>query len=131
MVAQQRGMHSIKTSLLSAVLAAATGASAFLAAPVASADIIDTGFHLMAPVLEGQLNMNTATEKQWELLPGIGPATAKKLVAYRNRQPFKEPMNLMRIKGIGRKTFNACKPFLTVKGETTLHVVGKTKSSAK
>ena len=120
-------MHSFKTSLLSAVLAAVTGASALLLAPVASADIVDTGFHLMAPVLEGKLNMNTATEKQWELLPGIGPSTAKKLVAYRNRQPFKEPMNLMRIKGVGRKTFDACKPYLSIKGETTLQVVGKTK----
>ena len=121
-------MQSFKTSLLSGLLAVATGASAFLAAPVASADIVDTGFHLMAPVLEGKINMNTATEKQWELLPGIGPSTAKKIVEYRNRQPFKEPMNLMRIKGVGRKTFNACKPFLTLKGETTLQVVGKTKN---
>ena len=124
-------MHSFKTSFLSMILATGVGASAFLAAPVASADIINSGFHLMAPVLEGTLNMNTATEKQWQLLPGIGPSTSKKIVAYRNKHPFQQPMNLMRIKGVGRKTFNACKPFLTLKGATTLTVVGKTKTNHK
>ncbi len=120
-------MRSFKTSILTTILAAGLGACAFLAAPVASADIVDIGFHLMAPQLEGTVNINTANEKQLALLPGIGPSTAKKIVSYRSRQKFQQPMNLMRIKGIGRKTFNAVKPYVTVKGDTTLTVAGKAK----
>jgi len=33
----------------------------------------------------------------------------------------------MRVKGVGRKTFAAIKGYLSLKGETTLHVVGNAK----
>ncbi len=74
-----------------------------------------------APALEGKLNINAATQDQWELLPGIGPSTAKKLVAYRAKRKFGDILHVMRIKGIGRKTFEQIKPFLVLSGETTLH----------
>ena len=70
--------------------------------------------------LKGKLNVNDATQAQWELLPGIGPATAKKLVDYRTKKPFGDLTHVMRIKGIGRKTYNQIKPYLSLKGETTL-----------
>lgn len=79
---------------------------------------------LMAPAtLEGTVNLNTATQKQLELLPGIGPATAAKIVAYRAKAPFKETLHLLRVKGVGRKTYAKIKPFLSVTGESDLHVV--------
>jgi DNA uptake protein ComE-like DNA-binding protein len=78
---------------------------------------------MLAPQLDGKLNVNAADTKQWELLPGIGPATAKKLVDYRAKRKFGDLTHVMRIKGIGRKTYGAIKPFLTLDGETTLHVV--------
>ncbi len=88
------------------------------AAPVA-------GVHAaMAPAqLEGKVNLNTASEKQLELLPGIGPATAAKIVEYRAKYPFKEPLHLLRVKGVGRKTFAKIKPYLSVEGDSDLHVV--------
>ena len=70
--------------------------------------------------LRGQLNVNTATAAQWDLLPGIGPATAAKIVAYRTRRPFRSLSQLMRVKGIGHKTFADIRPYLTLTGETTL-----------
>jgi len=70
--------------------------------------------------LHGQVNINTATASQLELLPGIGPATAEKILAYRAKYPFKETLHLLRVKGVGRKTFAKIKPFLTVQGPSDL-----------
>lgn len=76
------------------------------------------------PRLEGKLNLNNATEKELELLPGVGPSTARKIVAYRTKhKKFNDVLHVMRIKGIGRKTFNDMKPYLALEGETTLRKV--------
>jgi competence protein ComEA len=79
---------------------------------------------LAGPTLEGQVNLNTATAAQLDLLPGVGPATAEKILAYRERHPFHRPAQLMRIKGIGKKKFARIRAYLVVEGETTLHVAG-------
>jgi competence protein ComEA len=84
---------------------------------------------LMKPAIEGQLNINTATVDQWVLLPGIGPATAEKLVAYRERHPFRSVAHIMRIKGIGKKTYASIRRYLTVDGETTLQASSITHAS--
>jgi len=73
--------------------------------------------------LEGQVNLNTASREQLMLLPGIGPATADKLLAYRAQHPFTRTTHIMRIRGVGRKTFARLRPYITVEGETTLHAV--------
>lgn len=70
--------------------------------------------------LTGTLNVNDATSEQWQLLPGIGPSTATKILEYRSTYPFKTIEQVMRVKGIGRKTFNRIKPFLSTSGTTTL-----------
>lgn len=77
---------------------------------------------MLAPVLEGQINLNTATAEQLQLLPGVGPATAAKIIAYRERHPFRATVHLMRIEGIGRKRYDAVRPYLAIEGETTLRV---------
>jgi competence ComEA-like helix-hairpin-helix protein len=70
--------------------------------------------------LEGKVNINTASAKELELLPGIGPSTAEKIIAYRAKYPFKESLHLLRVKGVGRKTFAKIKPFLSVEGASDL-----------
>ncbi|RMG94407.1 MAG: helix-hairpin-helix domain-containing protein [Deltaproteobacteria bacterium] len=78
---------------------------------------------LAGPVaLEGVVNLNTATVDQLDMLPGIGPATAERIVAYRKRHPFKKAIHVMRVKGIGRKKYERIKPYIAVQGETTLRV---------
>lgn len=76
-----------------------------------------------APMLEGTVNLNTADRAQLMLLPGVGPATADKVLAYRDRRRFTRPAHLMRVKGIGKKTYAKLRGFLTVDGDTTLHAV--------
>ena len=69
---------------------------------------------------EGVVNINTATEAQLELLPGIGPSKARAITRYRGKRKFKATHELIRIRGIGRKTFRKLRSYLTVKGPTTL-----------
>jgi competence protein ComEA len=61
------------------------------------------------------LNLNAATEQQLEALPGIGPATATRIVEYRKKNgPFKKAEDLMNVKGIGEKSFLKLKGLVTV-----------------
>jgi competence protein ComEA len=69
----------------------------------------------------GVLNLNTATEEQLQMLPGVGPAKAERVVAYRNqRGKFQRVQDLRRVKGFGYKTLKKLEPHLTVTGPTTL-----------
>lgn len=84
----------------------------------------------VAATLEGVLNLNTATPEQLELLPGVGPKKIAAILAHRQKRPFKTTAELMRVKGIGPKSFRVLKPFLAVTGETTLaRVKGKARQT--
>lgn len=65
-----------------------------------------------------QVNLNTATVAELQRLPGVGPARAEAIVAYRERRPFRRVEELMRIRGIGRKTFRRLRPMLTLGNPT-------------
>ena len=61
------------------------------------------------------VNLNTASVKDLEMLPGIGVKTAELIVAYREKNgPFKKIEELMNVQGIGEKSFLRLKPQLTV-----------------
>ena len=61
------------------------------------------------------LNLNAATEAQLEALPGIGAATAARIVEYRKKNGgFKKVEDLMNVKGIGEKSFLKLKPLVSV-----------------
>jgi len=63
----------------------------------------------------GGLNVNTASAAELEELPGIGPATAARIVEYRQKNgSFKKVEDLMNIRGIGEKSFLKLKPLITV-----------------
>jgi competence protein ComEA len=61
------------------------------------------------------LNINTATASQLEGLPGVGKATADRIVEYRQKSGgFKKVEELMNIRGIGEKSFLKLKPLVAV-----------------
>lgn len=69
---------------------------------------------------EGVVNLNTATADQLGLLPGIGETKARAIVAYRTRRPFARVDDIVAVRGIGRATLRQLRPYLAVRGETTL-----------
>ena len=65
------------------------------------------------------INLNTATAAQLDALPGVGKATAERIVEYRQKNGgFKKTEDLMNVKGIGEKSFLKLKPLVTVAPST-------------
>ena len=60
------------------------------------------------------ININTASEKELDALPGIGPAIARRIVEHRSTQPFTKVEDIMLVKGIGKKKFAKLKELITV-----------------
>lgn len=70
--------------------------------------------------LVGAVNLNTATAEQLCLLPGVGPKTAQRIIDARRERPFTSPVEVTRVKGIGRKFVQKHKDRLKVDGPTDL-----------
>jgi len=66
------------------------------------------------------VNINTASVKELDALPGIGTKTAALIVEYRQKNgPFKKIEELMNVRGVGEKSFLKLKPQLTVAAPAT------------
>ena len=58
-------------------------------------------------------NLNTASAADLQRLPGIGPALAGRIVAYREANgPFRAPSEITGVKGIGERTFEKLAPWV-------------------
>ncbi|MFH1601469.1 MAG: helix-hairpin-helix domain-containing protein [Candidatus Shapirobacteria bacterium] len=63
----------------------------------------------------GLINLNQADLALLETLPGIGPATAQKILDYRKEiGSFSAPEELMSVSGIGPKTYEQLKDLISV-----------------
>jgi competence protein ComEA len=61
------------------------------------------------------LDLNRATDKDLDALPGIGPQLAERIVEYRQSVgAFHSPDELQEVKGIGKKKFERIRPLVTV-----------------
>ena len=86
--------------------------SAFEAESIAVAEIAEarrasllSGENIISNISLEKVNLNTASKSELITLPGIGPALAERIVAYRDEfGPFTEINELMNVKGIGEKS---------------------------
>ena len=66
--------------------------------------------------LNGLIDLNTATERQLERLPGIGPARAQAVIAYREQHgPFTAVAEITAVSGIGPGVFDNLRSLVTVR----------------
>ncbi|MEI6915010.1 MAG: helix-hairpin-helix domain-containing protein [Armatimonadota bacterium] len=69
-----------------------------------------------ASVPRGKVNINKAGAAQLDTLPGVGPATAQKIMAYRKASGgFMRPEDIMNVKGIGEKKYADMKAYISVR----------------
>ncbi len=65
---------------------------------------------------QGQVNINTANAEQLQRLPGIGPAMAARVLAYRQQAGgFKQLEDLQEVGGIGPKKYAKIAPLVKLK----------------
>jgi len=65
------------------------------------------------PTIDTRLDPNTASAALLDLLPGVGPAIASRIVASRNRHGlFQSAVDLQRVQGIGARTAARLTPML-------------------
>lgn len=63
-----------------------------------------------------KVNINTATVEDLMTLDGIGQNIAERILAFRDKNgPFQKPEDLMLVKGIGAKVFEANKSIIVIK----------------
>ena len=65
----------------------------------------------------GKININTGTKKELITFKHVGDKIADRIIEYRKAHPFEKPEDIMKVKGIVQKVFDANKQLITVKDE--------------
>ena len=83
--------------------------------------VLQSRFCFSVEQIEGKVNINTATEAQIALLPGLGPKLATEVVNYRtNNGGFKTIEDIKKVSGVGDKKFEKIKDYVVLEGDTTI-----------
>ena len=62
-----------------------------------------------------RININTASAKELEKLPGIGPGFAQRIVEHREKWgPFRRPEHLIIVRGLSDRRFRALRELIAV-----------------
>lgn len=71
---------------------------------------------MLAAILLLALNLNIASARDLESLPGIGPALAKRIIEFREKKGgFKRPEELLAVPGISEKKWKVLRDKVEVK----------------
>jgi competence protein ComEA len=73
-----------------------------------SSPVGTTGSHAKEKIPLGNIDINTATEKELTTVPGIGHVMAARIIAAR---PFRSADDLKRVSGIGKKKYAQIRPY--------------------
>ena len=83
----------------------------------ATADVVAAGSARSESAAGGSapVELNNATVDQLMAIRGIGKVMAERIVAWRDEHgPFRRVEDLMKVKGVGEKTFEKLRPFVKV-----------------
>ena len=59
--------------------------------------------------------LNTATEQNLELIPGIGPQLARRIIIFRKQNgPYEDIADFLNVEGIGEKKLKEIAPYVTI-----------------
>ncbi|HSS17040.1 MAG TPA: helix-hairpin-helix domain-containing protein [Candidatus Dormibacteraeota bacterium] len=64
--------------------------------------------HAKEKIEPGRIDINTATEKELKMIPGVGPVMASRIIAAR---PFRSANDLKKVSGIGDKKYAKIRPY--------------------
>lgn len=107
LLAAGMGIGRYATLRRGAVLRAGAGAPAMAALATAPAPAA------AQPAAQWRVNLNTAAAAELEELPGIGPAIAGRIVAYRQENgDFQAIEEVMAVRGIGEAVFSKIKDYI-------------------
>ena len=97
----------------------AAGAAALLLS-VAGAALAEPPSATPQTSLVGVVNVNTATDEELQILPGIGPSRARAVLEYRESHgAFKSVDELTAVSGIGERALEKIRQHCVLKGKTT------------
>lgn len=71
------------------------------------------------------IDINKATAAELRKLPGIGPKRSQAIIDERQKGPFKSADDLRRVHGIGAKTVDSLRPYVTVGSEAVRVAAGE------
>lgn len=71
----------------------------------------------LVPVVSGsdKVNINSADKEQLMTMKYIGDVLADRIIEYRTENPFRSPEDIMKVKGVAEKAFEANKDRIIVK----------------
>jgi len=97
----------VATALLIVLALAGIAARPAAAAPAAA--------HKAAASEARPVDINTADSAALETVPGIGKSLSQRIVAFREKNgPFQSVDDLLKIQGVGEKSIQKLRPYLTV-----------------
>ncbi|MFH1727893.1 MAG: ComEA family DNA-binding protein [Pseudomonadota bacterium] len=73
--------------------------------------------------ITGQVNLNTASLTELQLVPYLGAKKAQAIIEYRTNNKFNSVSDIQKVKGISKKVFDKVKDYLKVVGSSDIQKI--------